>query len=42
MSLRHHYDKKTGELVLDLLREHVHSRGLELPEKNKKLGWFRV
>eukprot|EP00437_Effrenium_voratum_P005659 CAMPEP_0181427244 /NCGR_PEP_ID=MMETSP1110-20121109/16071_1 /TAXON_ID=174948 /ORGANISM="Symbiodinium sp., Strain CCMP421" /LENGTH=824 /DNA_ID=CAMNT_0023550449 /DNA_START=48 /DNA_END=2522 /DNA_ORIENTATION=+ len=32
----HHYDKKTGELVLELLQEHVHLRGLELPEKNKK------
>ena len=32
---RHHYDKKTGELVLDLLKENVQSRGLELPEKNR-------
>ncbi|CAE6921301.1 lolD [Symbiodinium natans] len=31
----HHYDKKTGELVLDLLKENVQSRGLELPEKNR-------
>eukprot|EP00439_Symbiodinium_sp_Y106_P070289 s872_g12.t1 len=32
----HHYDKKTGELVLELLQEHVQLRGLELPEKNKR------
>ncbi|CAE7412923.1 ABCB10 [Symbiodinium pilosum] len=28
----HHYDDATGDLVLNLLKEHVANRGLELPE----------